>query len=272
MKNYKPVSENAYLVTLDVSSLYTNIPHNDGIDACRYFLEENNNNNHKYQIDCICNLIEVVLKNNFFQFGDKYYLQKMGTAMGSAMAPAYASLFMGKLEKEFLATCDLSPDVWYRFLDDIFMIWTHSLDELHEFIDKINSFHPHIKFTYNISETNVSFLDVNVAIDNHKNLKTSVHVKPTNVHQYVYSSCHPKPCKDSIPYSQAKRYRRIFSDDDEFKNSIHELRDLNLNRNYPPKVVDNAFDQIIHTTQDDTIKCKLSNILLAEINAESSVL
>ena len=27
--------ENAYLVTLDVSSLYTNIPHNEGIDACR---------------------------------------------------------------------------------------------------------------------------------------------------------------------------------------------------------------------------------------------
>ena len=29
----------AVLVTLDVSSLYTNIPHNEGIDACRRFLD-----------------------------------------------------------------------------------------------------------------------------------------------------------------------------------------------------------------------------------------
>ena len=33
-----PLPDNAILVTLDVSSLYTNIPHNEGIDACRYFL------------------------------------------------------------------------------------------------------------------------------------------------------------------------------------------------------------------------------------------
>ena len=33
-----PLPDNTILVTLDVSSLYTNIPHNEGIDACRYFL------------------------------------------------------------------------------------------------------------------------------------------------------------------------------------------------------------------------------------------
>ena len=33
-----PVPDDTLLVTLDVSPLYTNIPHNEGIDACRYFL------------------------------------------------------------------------------------------------------------------------------------------------------------------------------------------------------------------------------------------
>ena len=32
------LSSNATLVTLDVPSLYTNIPHNEGIDACRHNL------------------------------------------------------------------------------------------------------------------------------------------------------------------------------------------------------------------------------------------
>jgi len=30
---------NAFLDTLDVSSLYANIPHNEGIEACRHFLD-----------------------------------------------------------------------------------------------------------------------------------------------------------------------------------------------------------------------------------------
>ena len=67
--------------------------------------------------------------------------------MGSSMAPTYASLFMGKLERDFLEQCTLKPSVWLRFLDDIFMIWDHSLAELEEFMTHLNSFHQTIKFT-----------------------------------------------------------------------------------------------------------------------------
>ena len=38
----EPLPNNAILDTLDVSSLYTNIPHNEGIDACRYFRNKTN--------------------------------------------------------------------------------------------------------------------------------------------------------------------------------------------------------------------------------------
>ena len=53
--------------------------------------------------------------------------------MGSPMAPAYASLFMGKLEQEFLERRDLVPTVSLRFLDDILMELDHSLESLHIF-------------------------------------------------------------------------------------------------------------------------------------------
>ena len=39
LSNLGNLPNNAILVTLDVSSLYTNIPHNQGIDACRHFLD-----------------------------------------------------------------------------------------------------------------------------------------------------------------------------------------------------------------------------------------
>ena len=60
-------------------------------------------------IDEIASLIKLVLENNHFKFGDSFYLQKMGTAMGSSMAPSYASLFMGKLENDFLNARVLQP-------------------------------------------------------------------------------------------------------------------------------------------------------------------
>ncbi|XP_053374092.1 uncharacterized protein LOC128546786 [Mercenaria mercenaria] len=34
------ISPNAFLVTMEVSSLYTNIPHDDGIEACREYLDK----------------------------------------------------------------------------------------------------------------------------------------------------------------------------------------------------------------------------------------
>ena len=231
LKSFKLSQANSHLVTLDMSSLYTNIPHNDCLDACRHFLTGDTCTRNQLPIDCSLSLIRLILENNHFQFNNDNYLQKMGTAMGSPMAPAYASLFMGKLEQDFLKNRSLVPSIWLRFLNDIFMVWDHSIKSLHSFIDAHNSFHPSIKFTYNISTKNVNFLDVTVSKFKDLEFVTNVYVKSTNVHQYVeYSSCHPKSHKNGISYSQGKRYRRISSNDKTFEESILQLHDFFLER------------------------------------------
>ena len=106
--------------------------------------------------------MKVVLENNFFSFDGDFVSQKMGTVMGSSMAPSYASFFMGKFEQDFPNTQKLQPTLWLRFLDDIFFIWDHSFDELKSFIKDINNFHPNIKFSSCISEYSVNFLDVRI--------------------------------------------------------------------------------------------------------------
>jgi hypothetical protein len=40
-----------------------------------------------------------VLKHNNFTFNGEHFLQINGTVMGTKMAPSYANIFMGKLEK-----------------------------------------------------------------------------------------------------------------------------------------------------------------------------
>ena len=100
------------------------------------------------------------MTKNHFQFNNTNYIQKLGTAMGTRLAPAYASLFMGKFEKDFLESSDVQPFLWFRFLDDIFMIWDDSEENLLNFLEKLNKFQEKIKLTYNYSKTNAVFLDV----------------------------------------------------------------------------------------------------------------
>ena len=75
----------------------------------------------------------------------------MGCAMGTKMAPSYASLFMGKFEEDKLSDYHRQPFIWLRFLDDIFLTWQYSQKELLDFIKYLNGAHPSIKFTYQYS-------------------------------------------------------------------------------------------------------------------------
>ena len=58
--------DNALLVSLDVTSLYTNIPHNEGIDACRFFLQKRTNKH--IPTETICDLSRIILTINTFTF------------------------------------------------------------------------------------------------------------------------------------------------------------------------------------------------------------
>ena len=251
--NLKGIPQNAFLVTLDVTSLYSNIPHDDGIKACDHFMTEGGKSQEARSV--ISELINLVLTKNNFQFNGENYLQVLGTAMGTRMAPSFASLFMGKLEMDFLDSCGKTPLIWLRFLDDIFMVWNHSEQELHEFISKINKFHDTIKFTFNYSNKEATFLDVNIKMKENGELDTSVHEKATNCHQYIeFSSCHPLSCKQGIPYSQAKRYRRITSDNVCFEGDLGRLKEYFLTRNYPKHVIEEAFGKVSSMSMEDALK------------------
>ena len=276
------------LVTLDVSSLYTNKPHNDGIQACSEFLDQRLNPT--IQTTGLCDLIRMIwggqgglnlplplpfnpgsrpvffgsrpfaffrlrniaqccvifpffsrfpppwesrfpppllpppvhlpppflpvsrppvsphmiLTNNTFTFNGQHYRQINGTAMGTKMSPSYANLFMGKFEKDALAAASHSPLIWWRYIDDIFLLWTHGEEKLNDFITYfVNNLHPTIKFTNSFSCNEIPFLDVNVLLINGR-LETDLYVKPTDKHQYLLkSSCHPSHTKQSIPFSMA---------------------------------------------------------------------
>ena len=132
--------------------------------------------------------------------------------MGTKMAPCFANIFMASIEQTFIDSSPLTPLFHVRFIDDIFMIWTHGSEELEQFTTRANSTHPSIKFTTEISSTSLPFLDVLVSVTE-TGIKTSLCRKPTDRPTYLmYCSFHPHHIKSSIVFSQLLRLKRICSD------------------------------------------------------------
>ena len=250
----KNLPQDTILATLDVSSLYTNIPNQEGISACTAaFSPIRGKTPTKKDLG---ELMHLILTNNNLIFGDHHYLQIHGTAMGTKMAPSFANLFMGNFEQKFLSRQNLKPQIWLRFIDDIFMIWPHGEDCLKIFIENINSFHPTIKFTADYSKVSVHFLDTTVTIEN-GSLKTDLFNKPTDKHNYLLpSSCHPPHCTRNIPYSQALRIKRICSSETDFAIRTNELSGHLRNRQYFRGSVENAIKKAKDIPRSQTLTYK----------------
>ena len=78
-----------------------------------------------------------------------------------------------------------------RYIGDHFFIWTESEDELEGFLQRLNAFHPNLKFTHEKSKLSINFLDVTVRI-NGGEFETYLYCKSTDCHQFVeFNSVHP---------------------------------------------------------------------------------
>ncbi|XP_078362365.1 uncharacterized protein LOC144646592 [Oculina patagonica] len=241
LKQITDLPPNALLVTLDVSSLYTNIPTNEGINACRKALDARSQKD--IRTEAICDLIRIILNMNNFEFNNEHFMQLHGTAMGTRMAPAFANLFMGDFETKALDSYPDKPFIWWRYIDDIFMIWTLGEDKLDDFIKYLNNIHHTIKFTSERSTTSIPFLDVDIHLNNGK-IETDLYSKPTDKHQYLLNtSSHPYHTKRSIPYSLALRLRRICSTENFFEHRVKELQQYLVKRGYKQRFISEQIDR-----------------------------
>ena len=159
--------------------------------------------------------------------------------MGTGMAPCYANIYMAELEENFLSGYPYKPLAYYRYIDDIFIIWSHGLDLLHNLINSINRQHSNIIFTSTMSTTSVNFLDV--TIDLHVgHISTKTYAKSTDTHAFLsYNIFNPRHIKQSITYSQFLCCKRICSNDEMFLNDATKLLKYFLARQCP-------FSDILH--------------------------
>ena len=129
-----------------------------------------------------------------------------------------------------------NSNFYKRFIDDIFILWNGTREQLKKFIEQINALHPTINFEANYSFNSINFLDTHIYKNKIGKLCTTLHVKPTDRQSYLHhKSYHPTASKRSITYSQALRIRKICTEDSEYlKHSKNLVQKLNL-RGYKQK-------------------------------------
>nr|XP_034325343.1 uncharacterized protein LOC117689218 [Crassostrea gigas] len=172
--------------------------------------------------------------------------------MGTKMAPTYSILVMGYFEEILYQKAEKELDQkisehlkhsWKRYLDDCFIFWEESEEDLHEFHSLLNSLNPNIQFTMEFSDCSISFLDIMV-LKNQSKISTDVYYKTTDTHQYLnFKSCHPTHTKRNIPYNLSRRICTIVSEEKTKDQRLMELKMYLGAQNYPEKLIDSAIEE-----------------------------
>ena len=169
--------------------------------------------------------------------------------MGTKMAVAFANIFMAKIEKETLRQSTTKPFFSKRFIDVVTSMWNTSRDKIEDFLVKANSFHPTIKFTAEISETETTFLYTKVYKGDRFNkesiLDLRTHLKATETFQYTnFYSCHPPGVTKGFIKGDALRLLRTNSSQFTFEENMRNLKPRLQNRDYSARIVEKHLSEI----------------------------
>ena len=213
---------NLHIASLDVDSLFTNIPLDETIDICVDNLYNDNGNPPNIPKHDFRNLLNIATKESLFMFNNKYYKQVDGVAMGSPLGPALANIFMCSFESKWLPDCpnDFKPVFYRRYVDDIFVLFS-SPDHADKFKEYLSSKHPNINFSIEKEKDScLPFLDVNIFRENEK-FATNVCRKKTFSGVYTnFKSFIPETYKISLIKSLLFRCFSLCSDFIKFHHEI----------------------------------------------------
>jgi hypothetical protein len=102
-------------ITFDIRNLYTMLPQEESLQLLGDFLRQHKCDKiNSISIDTIIELALIVLKENIFVYGNKFYRQTMGGAMGSAFTLTLANIFMWQWEKIFRRKLGTTNEIFGR--------------------------------------------------------------------------------------------------------------------------------------------------------------
>ena len=233
----------------DVCSLYPSIPTDVGVQLVYEYLLRHGMNAQLALL--VKDALFVVLNNNFFRFKDTFWLQIMGTAMGTHCGPSYANLFLLALEAtpRFLNVRDTLL-FFKRLIDDILMI-ARTKAMITKAFEMYNSLNEHINVTWEIGSV-VDYLNLTIiANPPHQRLSHRTFAKPFNKFYYLaFSSAHPAHTKKAFIKGLIIA---LIINSSCFKFYLEDLSlcyDRLRARGYPASLLDPIFTDVSYTSRE----------------------
>ena len=255
------IPKGAFLVTGDVTSLYTNMNIDRTLDVTRSALQRHPTPGRPDSY--ILRLLELTMRNNDINFDGQWYLQICGTAMGKNYAPGLADLYLEKFDEEAMHGHTIQPLLFSRFLDDTFFVWLGTEQQLRDFELFLNTIIPGIKITLNWSQESVNFLDVTIYklhTPTDDELRTKVYFKDTDTHQLLHkTSFHPPHTTKGILKSQLIRFKRLLFTFDDYNSSCKILFQALAKRCYSKRLMRTMKNIIWKTASVDRCKDPSAN-------------
>ncbi|XP_025269727.1 uncharacterized protein LOC112639554 [Camponotus floridanus] len=154
------IDKDNIMVSLDVASLFTNVPKDLVVKAIRKRWEDIAKNT-KFNLSQFLFATELILDSTCFAFNGRFYEQIFGTPMGSPLSPILADMVMEDLEMQCLNSLGFTVPTYYRFVDDVFAIVPRA--KINEILTKFNNYHERLRFTYETEvDSSISFLNVKI--------------------------------------------------------------------------------------------------------------
>ena len=240
----RTLDKDEILVSYDVSSLFTEVPLDETFDHIIDAIYERNMLPQLSSKLIFRRLLNSVTRNTVFSFNGKLYRQTDGCGMGNPLSPVLVNIFMSKLEADVVRP--FNPTFYDRYVDDCFS--KKRKDEPDQLLDRLNNYHPNIKFT--VEENPDHFLDTAFSYGN-DGFDCKVYKKPGKLPTH-WSSEVPTKWKRNCITGALHRAKNISTSLD---RDIKEIKTTFSNAGYPKKFVSCTIDSFIlnNSSEDEPL-------------------
>ena len=266
---------NARLFIADATSMYTNIRTPAALHEIATFIMQRESHFADIPTNALSEALAIVMQNNIFQFGDTFWLQKTGAAMGTPPACNYANLFFACHEYKTVPKYKSNLLTYKRYIDDIFGIWiptgTTTEDDCRwaQFQSSITGFHG-LEWIFSNRVTSVNYLDLTISIRDNK-IHTTLFEKELNLYLFIPPhSAHPPGVLTGLVLGNCHRIHTLCSDKADVQKLLQHFFDRLLRRGYSPRNLLPLFhradelrllppknDKLAMTSENDRLKSEI---------------
>lgn len=251
------IPDNSFLISLDVTNLYTNVP----VEEVKEIVKEHliTNNIDQEILNNYVSLLDICLQQNVCIFNDKKWKQLDGLAMGSPISCLLADIFMDNFENKFMIDPTLlrfTKEIvyYYRYVDDIIILWKGNQNDLNDFVNRLNSRHTKIKFTLELQKNNkLNFLDLTLEIINNTH-NFDIFRKPTYTDNIIHNKSN-HPWQHKMAAFNFLVHRLVYTplSKSNFEKEKNIIFNIAHNNGYNANLINRLINRKIHKKQQISI-------------------